>query len=173
MKDGVMLGHISAAHGIRGWVKVHSHCQPRQNVFKYQPWQVQLPNGETAELKVLKSQVNGKTLIAQLEGCTDRNAAESWVGAEIFVEESQLPQLASGDFYWRDLLGMSVVNQDDFCLGEVTSFMETGANDVLVVTPSKEDSYNGDRLIPYVFDEVVHGVDTVKRVIEVEWDKDF
>lgn len=173
MKDDVILGHISAAHGIRGWIKVHSHCQPRQNVFNYQPWRVQKPSGECSLVKVLKSQSNGKTLIAQIEGCTDRDTAETWIGSQIFVEKGQLPVLGSGEFYWRDLLGMTVINQRQECLGRVSSFMETGANDVLVVSPEAQDSYNGDRLIPYLFGQVVKSVDTVRKVIEVDWDSDF
>ena len=173
MKDGVMLGHISAAHGIRGWIKVHSHCQPRQNVFNYQPWRVLKPNGERLEVKVLKSQTNGKTLIAQIEGCTDRNTAETWIGSQIFVEEGQLPKLETGEFYWRDLLGMTVVNLENQCLGQVASFMETGANDVLVVRPEPEDNYSGDRLIPYLFEQVIKEVDIADKVIKVDWDRDF
>ena len=69
----------------------------------------------------------------KVAGIDDRDEAQAFVGSEILTNEAALPELSQDDFYWRDLIGMSVVTNKGYDLGVVTDMMETGANDVLVV----------------------------------------
>ena len=64
------------------------------------------------------------------------------------------------------------VLQQDIELGTVKSLLETGANDVLVVTEETEQG-SKERLIPWTIDQAVISVDLKKGVIEVDWDPDF
>lgn len=52
-------------------------------------------------------------------------------------------------------------------LGTVDHLFETGANDVLVVVGERE------RLLPYVWDQVIRGVDLDAGIMRVDWDPDF
>jgi len=88
-------------------------------------------------------------------------------GIEIAIKRDQLPATEDNEFYWIDLEGLKVVNQEGIDLGVVESLMETGANDVLVVRGDKE------RLIPFVMDEYVLDVDLDKGTITVDWDPEF
>ena len=104
--------------------------------------------------------------------CPDRDSATALVGREIAVTRQQLPALDEGDYYWRDLLGLQVINLDDVTLGTVANLMETGANDVLVVE-SHSDGERQERLIPYIREQVIRHVDLEQGVIRVDWDPDF
>ena len=107
-------------------------------------------------------------MVIKLEGCNDRNQAEALVGAKIAVYRNQLPQLEGpGHFYWADLKGLQVVNTAGVELGVVDYLLETGANDVLVVKGDQE------RLIPYLWKQVVQDVDLSAKRILVDWDADF
>ena len=85
---------------------------------------------------------------------------------EIAVPRDALPQTKSGQFYWSDLEGLSVLHRDGTELCTVAYLIETGANDVMVVKGEQE------RLIPFVIDKVVLDVDLAKGEIEVDWEWD-
>lgn len=161
----LIVGKLNGASGIKGWVKVYSYTDPKENILNYSPWYLKL-DGQWQQVSILNGREQGKTVVAQLEGCNDRNTAESYRGVEIAIEESQLPQLEEGEYYWRDLIGLTVVNMAGEELGTVKKMMETGANDVLVVkTASKEEL-----LIPYVPEYSVMKVDLESKQITVDWE---
>ncbi len=163
----VTLGRVSGAHGIQGWVKVHSETSPRENIVRYSPWELRWP-GHRAHYRVKAGRRQGKAVIAKLEGCNDRDAAEALIGAAIVLPRSRLPQLtAPGEYYWADLEGLRVVTIEGVELGHVDHLFETGANDVVVVQGDRE------RLIPYVWGQVVREVDLEAGVMRVDWDQDF
>ena len=77
-----------------------------------------------------------------------------------------MPPLTDGHYYWRDLVGLSVLNQDGLALGRVSGLLETGANDVLVVEGERQ------RLIPFVPERYVLRVDLTGGQIVVDWHAD-
>lgn len=89
------------------------------------------------------------------------------MGCEIGIRPEQMPATGPGEYYWRDLEGLEVVNLQGERLGRVDHLLETGANDVLVVVGERE------RLIPFVSAQVVTEVDLETGLIRVDWDKDF
>ncbi len=169
-EDIVVIGKISSAHGIRGWVNIISYAQPRKNIFEYQPWLLKTTEGWQA-VKVINNRLQGKRMNALLEDITNRNQAESLSGSLIGIFEKQLPELEQDEFYWRDLEGMQVVNLTEEKFGIVKYLMETGSNDVLVVQETSDGS-NRERMIPFLR-HVVIDVDKQKRCITVDWDADF
>jgi 16S rRNA processing protein RimM len=117
---------------------------------------------------VAAGRAHGKILVARLEGCDDRDAAEALVGYEIQVPRSRLPDdLAPGEYYWADLVGLRVETLGGVELGRIARLFETGANDVIVVEGKRE------RLLPYVWQQVVREVDLGAGVMRVDWDPDF
>lgn len=163
----VILGEIAGLYGVRGWVKVHSQTDPRENILTYSPWQLTCRDAQTHTRNVLSGQRHGKGLIAQLAGCDDRDQAAALIGATIAVPRAQLPPPAADEVYWADLEGVQVVTIDGVALGQVVRLFETGANDVLVVKGERE------RLIPLVWDSVIQQLDLDSGVMRVDWDPDF
>jgi 16S rRNA processing protein RimM len=69
---------------------------------------------------------------------------------------------------------MSVVTDKGYNLGTVDDLMETGSNDVLVVKANKKDAFGqSERLIPFLTDSVIKGVNHEEKVITVDWDPGF
>lgn len=166
--EPLVVGKLNGAYGIKGWVKVYSYTSPKENILNYKPWYLKL-DGQWQEIAVLNGREQGKTIVAQLEGCDDRNLAETYHGIEVAIAQSQLPKLGKGEFYWRDLIGLSVVNQAGEQLGQIKKLMETGANDVLVV----KQPQGGELLIPYVPDYSVINVDLAAGEMLVDWESDY
>lgn len=176
--DTIELGKIVGVWGVKGWLKVFSYTRDRQDINQYDEWllvpqRLESPqsSADWKSVKVEKCRAQGQHVVAQLAGVDDRDQAHAMIGQKIFIERSQLPELPAGEYYWMQLIGLSVLTTQGELLGSVTSMLETGANDVFVVTDSPENE-SQERLIPHI-DEVVIDVDLVAKKITVDWDKDF
>ncbi len=170
--DMIVLGHISGLFGIKGWVKVYSHTSPRDNILRYSPWYLQ-QQGEWIAYRLEEGKQHGKGIIVRLENCRDRDSAAVLVGKEIAITRQQLPALDKDEYYWSDLQGLQVINQQGVELGKVSHLIETGSNDVLVVEQAESGREARERLIPYIREQVIKNVDLDKGVISVDWDPDF
>ena len=115
----------------------------------------------------------GNALIAHFEGFDDLETAQQLVGTELQIAASELPELETDQYYWHQLIGLTVINTEGQVLGAVDRLMETGANDVLVVKATDESIDGHERLIPYLRDTVVRRIDLDQRNIEVEWGADY
>ncbi|MGD9021766.1 MAG: ribosome maturation factor RimM, partial [Lysobacterales bacterium] len=94
-KKYVALGHISAVHGVKGWVKVYSFTRPMEAILGYQPW---LLGEEKRPVEIVDGRKQGKGLVALLPGCDDRDQAAGLVGQQVFVVREQLPPTEEGEY---------------------------------------------------------------------------
>ncbi|MDT8283850.1 MAG: ribosome maturation factor RimM [Gammaproteobacteria bacterium] len=180
--EKIVVGRIAGVYGVKGWVKVFSYTDPMESIVDYKPWFIRAENKKNApwtRITLEAGKRHAKTVVARLEHCADRDQALTYVGNEIAIELQQLEALKrKNEYYWRDLIGLRVINQQAIELGSVKNLMETGANDVLVVVSdikaeSGETIKLRERLIPWTMHRAIIGVDLEKKVIEVDWDADF
>jgi len=169
----VILGKVGAVYGIKGWLKIHSFTDDHEAILDYFPWSLKLGNKiQSVDITDWRKHNNG--LVVKVAGIDDRDIAQKLVGSEIFVSEDALSDLPEGEFYWRDLIGMTVVTDKGYDLGQVSDIMETGANDVLVVKANLKDGFGKkERLIPYLMDQVILSVSAEDKQICVDWDPGF
>lgn len=160
----LVLGRIVGSYGVRGWVRVLSETEPREAILKYSPW---LLGPGHAPRQVIEGRAHGKGVIARLGDCDDRDQAASLAGQEIAIDRGQLPPSPADEPYWADLEGLDVWTLGGVRLGVVDHLFATGANDVLVVLGDRE------RLLPFVWGDVVVSVELERGRIEVDWDPDF
>ncbi len=169
MSDEIILvGQINGIYGIKGWVKVFSHTDPRNNILSYSPWLLKIA-GEWQEFNLVGGQViqGGKSVVAHLESLNNREIARTFMGTDIAIRVGQLED--SDEFYWRDLIGCNVINKDEIELGQVTEIVETGAHDVLRVVNNATDA---TILIPFVFENFIIDIDIESKQVKVDWDLD-
>ncbi|OWY39767.1 ribosome maturation factor RimM [Xenophilus sp. AP218F] len=165
-EDLVPMGFVRGAFGIKGWIKIHADTEYADGLFDYPVWWLG-KDGSWKPYTFENGAVQPKALAAKLEGVDDRDAAEALRGMQIAVPRSELPEAGEGEYYWNDLIGLEVVNQEGETLGKVDSLLETGANDVLVVKRE-----NGQCLIPFV-DRHVLQVSLAEGRILVDWGLDY
>ncbi|MBD9436429.1 ribosome maturation factor RimM [Pseudoxanthomonas sp. PXM03] len=163
----ILLGRLLGAFGVRGQIKIESWTEPREAIFRYQPWTLRDASGAEREFTGARGKASGKHLVTTLPGVEDRDEVEAMRGLEIFVPRSALPPPSAGEFYWVDLEGLRVVNVDGTDFGTVSHLFSTGANDVLVARGDRE------RLIPFVDPDYVRSVDFEAGVVTVDWDPEF
>lgn len=170
----VIVGRLGAAHGVKGWLKIHAFTENIEDLFSYGPL-LFLKDSKWQPLVVLERRIQGKAYIAKVKGCDSREQVVDFTHCDVAVNKDQLPSAADDETYWYELEGLTVIssaNEGNAILGVVDHVMATGANDVLVVIPSAESIDDQERLIPYI-DQVVESCDIDKAQIIVDWDSDF
>jgi 16S rRNA processing protein RimM len=160
----VVLGKIVGVFGVRGWVRVLSETDPPEHILTYSPWTI---GGEASTWRVREGQAHGKGLIVALDGCDDRDQAAALVGQEISVARDRLPPAGADEIYWIDLEGLAVVTDGGVVLGTIDHLFATAANDVIVVAGERE------RLLPFVWGDVVKDIDLEAGRMLVDWDPAF
>ena len=58
-------------------------------------------------------------------------------------------------------------------MGKIKEILETKANDVLVIEPTKESIDKNERLVPYIKDEIVKQINIAENTILIDWPEDF
>jgi 16S rRNA processing protein RimM len=169
-EDLVVMGRVAAPYAVSGWLKIQPFTQDVDSLLDYPQWHVG-KNGKWRVYRLLEGKVHGQTVLANLEGITDRNVAESLQGAEVAVARAELPEPDDGEYYWDQLTGLEVVNLQGEVLGRVVGLLETGAHEVLKVQ-GELDSKPIERLIPFVA-ALVQTVDMTSKRIVVDWGLDF
>lgn len=176
--DAVELGRVRGAWGIRGWISVQAHSASPEALFSAPRWYLQAPEpgpgvvfSGCEVVTVQRVREHGRGLLAQLGGVDDRNRAESFKGARIFVARSDFPPLGEDEYYWVDLIGLEVVNREGISLGRVSELLDIGPQQTLVLR-QEEGGKTVERMIPFVA-AYVDAVDRDAGQIRVDWQPDY
>lgn len=181
--DAVEVGRVLGAWGIKGWIRVQPFSSDPKALFSSRRWFVQparAPGPKVAALppllRITQAKEHGDAVVASAQEIPDRSAAEAMVGARLFVSRASFPTAGEGEYYWVDLIGLSVVNREGQLLGTVTDLLDTGAHSVLrIERPGAEPGASLDereRLIPFVA-AFIDDVNLAERRITVDWGLDY
>ena len=157
----VNIGTVSGTHHLNGAVKVTSIFQ---DIDKIITEKVLLEKSDDKKLCTVKSvkRINNKKLIMEFAEINNINDAKNLNGYQIKIRRDLLPEKTEDDFYYNDLLGMKVFENEEY-LGDLLDILETAAHDVLVVV----NSDSREILIPKI-DHFVKKIDFEAGKIEVE-----
>ncbi len=178
--DAVEVGRILGAWGIQGGFRVKPFAADPQALFSSKRWFLKPPEAPRPQppqapplphlLRVLQAREHGDGVVATAQEVPDRTAAEALQGARIFVSRASFPTPDEGEFYWVDLIGLTVRNREEADLGQVVGLLETGPHCVLRVRPA--DAGDEELLIPFVT-AYVDQVDLPGRRLWVDWQADY
>ena len=167
----ILLGRITAAHGIRGEVQVRTYTGAPESIASYGPLSDK-EGRRTFKLRVVR--VTDKGIIARVEGVADRNAAETLKGIELYVERAKLPAASEGEYYHADLIGLRAVSPEGEEIGRIVAVANFGAGDLLEVqlTGGTATEYVpfSDACVPHV--DIAAGVATIVMPEMVEGEGD-
>lgn len=157
--EKIKIGKIVNAVGLRGEVKVYNYSDSEE-VYERTPEIY----AEDKLLKVENVRVQKNMVILKLSGIDDRNEAEAAKGVELYITESDLPELPEGVFYVRELIGMNVVESEkDMFLGTVTDVIQNTAQDIFEV-----EQENGKKILIPKVDEFILNIDKEQKTIYVK-----
>jgi 16S rRNA processing protein RimM len=192
--DLVEIGSIGEAYGVKGWVRIFAHAGPGQGsdtLLGAKTWWLEnRPQGAGSAdkpgvkraVRVLQSRLHSGTVVAQLEGITDRDIAQAMRGQRVSVSRASFPALTGDEYYWVDLQGLDAFNLAGQALGVVADLIDNGVHSVLRIefnnevnataaagSRGKRVSAVGERMIPFV-EAYVKSVDLAARKIVIDWD---
>ena len=125
----IAVGKIVNVHGIKGLVKVKPYLMHGTDLPQFNPLTDKLGK-KSFEVSVQGQQ--GDMLLVSIKGITNRNVAEQFKGMELFAERSKLPTTQNGEFYYCDLMGMNVFENDSL-FGQVVKVNNFGAGTILEI----------------------------------------
>jgi 16S rRNA processing protein RimM len=185
-EDAVEVGRIMDAWGVKGWLRVHPFAADPQALFSSRRWFLKPPepNGPRRPavpstipplLRITQAKAHGDGVVAQAQGIEDRSGAEALRGARVFVSRASFPTADPDEFYWVDLIGLTVVNLQGETLGTVTGLLDTGPHSVLRIAPqgaAEAGDEAAERLVPFV-GAYVSEVSLADKRITVDWGLDY
>jgi 16S rRNA processing protein RimM len=164
----VVLGVVGAPFGLEGWVHIQPFTAEAENILNYKTLWLQ-KGGYEVPLTLQHTRVQSGGVVAKWLGCDDREKAMTYRGAQLVVPRDALPEVESDSFYWVDLEGCEVIEQNQQqSLGQV-AFLYESSQDTMVVRRGTPDGRTTDQHIPFIMDEVVLKVDLSEKRIWVDW----
>lgn len=147
MEDLLQVGVITTTHGIRGEVKVFPTTDDSRR-FEYLE-SVLLDTGkELCELEIERVKYFKQYVILKFKDVDDINDIEPYKGKSLYVTREFAVPLGENEYYIADLIGMEVYLEDQSRFGTLKDVMETGANDVYIITMEN----NKEVLVPAIKD---------------------
>ncbi len=191
--DLIVVARIGVAYGVKGWVKIHPFSHSPDALIHAKRWWIApyIPNQKADSIAwqpVLPTQIkpHSDTWVAHCSTWLSRTEAENIKGWQVAVARSDFPEPDADEFYWTDLMGAQVRNQDGVLLGEVYGLIENAAHTVMQIanstnSASSQITSDGNQtaaakteyLIPFV-SAFVGDVDVHAnpKTIAVTWDVD-
>ena len=158
----VPLGRITKPQGLRGAFRVRAHSVESENLTSLKQIFLETATGESIEADVRSVQARTGFFIVEVAQIDHIDQVTPLVGQQVLARREDLVPLDDDEFYWFELIGLSVETVDGQPLGTIESIIPTGANDVLSL------KHNGrEILIPYI-DEVVKQVDLARGVVIID-----
>ena len=143
LSDSVVIGVVIGPHGVRGTLRVRALGSGRHFRRDTEP----VVAGVRRRISVVKQTPKG--FLLDLEGIGSNAEADSLRGEELLLDREELDAPEEGEFYVKDLVGLTAVNEAGEVLGTVEDTFETAAHEVLVVREEKEVLY-----VPFTMEHV-------------------
>ena len=157
----IVVGKILTTHGIKGWFTIGSYTSSPEDIFKYNLEIV--INNEFKKLTVIEYNLMPKKIIMKLEDIDSIESCKEYMNLDLYTLTDELPEVESNEYYWHDLIGCSVFNENNILLGVADSLFTSGDTDILVV---KNDNSQKETLIPFLKSNIVRVID---GKITVRW----
>jgi len=146
----IIVGKILTTHGIKGWFTIGSYTSNPEDIFKYN-LKVVIDN-ELKQLMVTEYNLMPKKIIMKLEDIDTIESCSKYMNLDLYTLINELPEVESNEYYWHDLIGCTVFDENSALLGVADSLFTSGDTDILVV---KNDSSQKEILIPFLKSNII------------------
>ncbi|TXJ87645.1 ribosome maturation factor RimM [Enterococcus gallinarum] len=164
MTEFLNVGKIVNTHGIRGEVRVISQTDfPEERYRKGQRLTLFRENKAPLELTVAGHRKHKNFDLLTFEGYPTINDVEPLRDGILKVSKDELSELIENEYYYHEIIGLTVIDEQARELGKIKEILSPGANDVWVVQRKGKK----DALIPYI-ESVVKQIDLDKGEVHIE-----
>ncbi|MBF0846443.1 ribosome maturation factor RimM [Streptococcus danieliae] len=158
------VGKIINTHALKGELKIMSTSDFIDERLKVgSVLLISRGNQIIKEVIVESAREHKGFFLVKFEGIDNIEEAEKFKNLQLKVDEENLSDLEDGEFYFYEIIGCKVIDENKNIVGEIVDILQTGANDVWVIKTDK----NKEILIPYI-EEVVKNIDIDNKIINIE-----
>ncbi|MBM6754729.1 ribosome maturation factor RimM [Lactobacillus alvi] len=157
------VGKIVNNHGIRGEVKVMVTTDFPEERFAQGKQLIILKDNKPIKVTVEKARMHKGMELIKFAEFDSINDVQTFRDCFLAVTEADQAELAEGEYYYHQIIGLEVVTLEGRKLGTIKEILAPGANDVWVVERPKQS----DLLLP-VIDDVIKKIDLDAGRVEVE-----
>jgi len=156
--EKINIGKIVNAVGLKGEVKIYNYSNSKERYEDLSSIYV-----ENKRHEIEKVRYNRDVVILKLSEIDDRNAAELVKGKDIFIDESDLAELSEGEYYVRDMIGITVVESDDTVLGTLKDVIQNKAQDLYEI-----ETPDGRTILIPAVEEFILNIDIENKIMTVK-----
>ena len=167
LPDVVLVGRVRRPHGVRGQILVESLSDVAERFAVGAPLILVEEGGARREVEVAFAAPHGDGVRLGLTGFDDRDAVETWRGAELYCRRGERPAAPEGGFYYYELVGCRCRDVAVGDLGEVVEVLEDGGGHQL-----RLEGGSRGLLVPFVR-SMLRRVDVEGRSIELQLPEGF
>ncbi len=160
VEDCYQLGHITKTHGLQGevnvWLDVDfpEHYQPLESVF------LALPNAKNLiPFFIEYIHLTPQQTIVKFEDTDTLEQAESLLKANLYLPLNTLPALEENQFYYHEIIGFTVHDEQEGALGTVKDVYSANSQDLILMV------YKDQEVLIPLHDDIVRGVDKAKKTV--------
>ena len=158
------VGKIVNTHSLKGEVKVISSTDFEEERFKKGSKLLITRGNQLIREVVVESYRNHKNfLLVKFEGIDSVEEAEKLKNLQIKIDSDEVGELEENEFYFHEIIGCQVFDENDRNLGEIIDILTPGANDVWVIKGEE----GKEILIPYI-EDVVKQIDITNKKVNIE-----
>jgi 16S rRNA processing protein RimM len=163
-EDFYELGYIAKVHGTRGEVLVEIDTDHPQHYKNLKSLFLEHPNGQVEPYFIEKIQIRAtqKTAIIKFEEVSNEKDAFALRGNRILLPLDKLPILGEGHFYYHEIIGFKVVDENEGVVGTASGVYELPNNVLLAI------DHDGIEVLMPLLDPFLSKVDKLNKVIHVK-----
>jgi len=150
------IGKVLKAWGIKGKVKIFSYAESPETFQGLSTLYVH-EKGKTISLELEDVTEHKKGVLLKFKGRNTIEEVEDLTGRTLYMDKRDLPPTENGEYYWFQLIGMTVETDSGKLLGTIKNIMNTGSNDVYVV------QQKGRELLIPALQEIILEVDVDRQ----------
>lgn len=137
----LLIAKVIRPHGVKGLLKIFSYAQSTQAFFDAGSVFLKCPEGELREYSVLSITPYKNTALMMLEGLNSLEEAEKYRDCEILIEKDSLHRESDEEYFWYELIGLSVFLKTGECIGVIKNILSSGGNDNFVVLRDNKELF--------------------------------
>ncbi|MDC0073897.1 ribosome maturation factor RimM [Alphaproteobacteria bacterium] len=133
--DFFCIGVINSSHGIRGEVKIKSYLDDPMSIIKFKDIKIE-KSDKTLKFDNIRH-YKKNIIIGSIEGVNNRNSSETFIRKKIYANKKELPPSKTNEYYYSDLINLTVENELGEKIGIVSNVLNFGAGNIIDIKQLK------------------------------------
>ncbi|QJC37904.1 16S rRNA processing protein RimM [Enterobacteriaceae endosymbiont of Donacia bicoloricornis] len=165
----IILGKFGKVYGVKGWIRLFSYTENKKSIFLYKKLFIINDINNVFFINFNKYKNKKKYFIVQINNVFKNKDSNKFVNHHIYIFKNELIKYKKKkEYYWNDIIGCYILNNNKIYLGRVTNIVTTKLYDILII--QSNNLYIKKKIfIPFIEPNIIRDVDLINNIIKVNW----